>query len=98
MEVRWSAPAARDLELISKRILRDDSEVAREVAQTIYDGCATLRDFPRRGRAARIQGKRERVFLGLPYIVLYRTRMTPWKFRASIMLRRIGRKLTGHRQ
>src|SRR5580658_7545623 len=40
MEVRWSLPAAEDLERICERIERDNPEAARRVARSIYDGCA----------------------------------------------------------
>jgi plasmid stabilization system protein ParE len=70
MEVRWSMPAAEDLERICERIERDNPEAARRVARTIFDGCARLKDFPQLGRASsRIPGRRELVFAPLP---LYR--------------------------
>jgi plasmid stabilization system protein ParE len=43
MEVRWSLPAAEDLERICERIERDDPEAARRVARTIYEGCGRLK-------------------------------------------------------
>jgi toxin ParE1/3/4 len=75
MEVRWSLPAAEDLERICERIERDNPEVARRVARTIYDGCARLKDFPNLGRASlRIAGRRELTFAPLPYIVVYQVK------------------------
>lgn len=72
MEIRWSLPAAEDLERICERIERDNPEAARRVARTIYDGCAQLKDFPRLGRASvRMLGRRELVFAPLPYIAVY---------------------------
>jgi toxin ParE1/3/4 len=72
MEVRWSLPAAEDLERICERIERDNPEAARRVARAIYDGCGRLRDFPRLGRGSdRMAGRRELVFPPLPYIVVY---------------------------
>ena len=72
MEIRWSLPAAEDLERICERIERDNPEAARRVARTIYDGCAKLKDFPRLGRASiRMLGRRELVFAPLPYIAVY---------------------------
>jgi plasmid stabilization system protein ParE len=52
MEVRWSLPAAEDLERICERIERDQPEAARRVARTIYNECARLKDFPKLGRAS----------------------------------------------
>ena len=72
MQVRWSLPAAEDLERICERIERDNPEAARRIARTIYDGCARLKDFPYIGQASsRMTGRRELVFSRLPYIVVY---------------------------
>jgi plasmid stabilization system protein ParE len=72
MEIRWSLPAAEDLEHICQRIERDNPEAASRVAKTIYDGCAQLRDFPNLGRASRrMSGRREQTFPPLPYIAVY---------------------------
>ena len=51
MQLRWSMPAADDLERICGRIDRDSPEAARRVARTIYEGCARLKDFPRPGES-----------------------------------------------
>jgi plasmid stabilization system protein ParE len=37
MEVRWSMPAAEDLERICEWIERDNPESARRIARTIYN-------------------------------------------------------------
>jgi toxin ParE1/3/4 len=71
MQVRWSIPAAEDLEHICEWIERDNPEAARRVARTIYDECARLKDFPNLGRASRrMAGRRELTFAPLPYIVV----------------------------
>jgi toxin ParE1/3/4 len=73
MEIRWSPLAAEDLEQICERIERDNPDAAWRVAKTIYEGCASLKDFPHRGRASlRMAGRRELVFPSLPYIAVYR--------------------------
>lgn len=72
MEVRWSIPAAEDLERICEWIERDNPEAARRVARTIYDGCARLKKSPHLGRASsRMAGRRELTFAPLPCIVVY---------------------------
>ncbi|MGA7381797.1 MAG: type II toxin-antitoxin system RelE/ParE family toxin [Terriglobales bacterium] len=71
MRLRWTTPAAEDLYRIVQHIQEDHPSAAADVAKTIYDGCGTLRVFPRRGRAGRIPGTRELIFSGLPYIVVY---------------------------
>jgi toxin ParE1/3/4 len=74
MEVRWSALAANDLERIYRHIEKDNPSAARETVTTIYEGCATLRDFPYRGRPGRMEGRRELIFPPLPYIVVYQVK------------------------
>jgi toxin ParE1/3/4 len=75
MQLRWSIPAAEDLERICEWIERDNPEAARRVARTIYDECARLKDFPNLGRASRrMEGRRELTFPPLPYIVVYQVK------------------------
>lgn len=72
MEIRWSLPAADDLERICRWIERDNPEAARRVAKIIYDGCSQLKHFPHVGRASRrMRGRRELTFPPLPYIAVY---------------------------
>ena len=47
-------------------------DAAAKVAETLYEGCSKLLDFPRQGHRGRIEGTRELVFPRLPYIVVYR--------------------------
>lgn len=72
MRLRWTTPAANDIYNVVQRIQKDNPSAATHVATVLYDGCSGLKDFPRRGRAGRIEGTRELVFPGLPYIVVYR--------------------------
>jgi toxin ParE1/3/4 len=75
MEIRWSLPAAEDLERICAWIERDNPAAARRVAATIYNGIAQLKQAPGLGRASdRLSGWRELVFPPLPYIAVYRIR------------------------
>jgi toxin ParE1/3/4 len=75
MHIRWSLPAAEDLERICQRVERDHPEAARRIARTIYDACGKLKDFPGLGRHSnRMPGHRELTIAPLPYIVVYRVR------------------------
>ena len=74
MRVRWTTDAASDLERITEPIAKDRPDAAIRTARTIYQGLATLRDFPNRGRIGRIDGTRELVFAPLPYIAVYRVK------------------------
>jgi toxin ParE1/3/4 len=71
MRLRWTSPAASDLYRIVERIQNDNPEAAREVAKTLYEECDRLQKFPRSDRTGRMNGTRELVFPGLPYIVVY---------------------------
>jgi toxin ParE1/3/4 len=72
MKVRWSPEAADDLVGIVQYIRNDNAPAAERVARTIYNGVATLSEFPRKGRPGREPNTRELVFSPLPYIVVYR--------------------------
>jgi toxin ParE1/3/4 len=72
MEVRWAPRAVKDLAHIFKRIEQDNPKAARNVIQIIYDGCVSLAEFPQRGRPGRMQGRRELIFPGLPYVAVYK--------------------------
>lgn len=75
MDIRWSLPAAEDLERICQRVEHDNPQAATRVARTIYAGCARLADFPHMGRASRrMQGRRELTFPTLPYIAVYQVK------------------------
>ena len=74
MQVRWTRPAAQDLQQIARRIRQDNPPAALRVAKTIYDGCMALETFQNRGRTGRRAGTRELVFAPLPYIAVYRVK------------------------
>ncbi len=78
MRLRWTTVAAQDLYRIVQHIQRDNSPVATRVASTLYDGCGSLKDFPYRGRQGRIEGTRELIFPGLPYIVVIGLKIRLW--------------------
>ncbi len=74
MEVRWSPQAFEDLELIFRRIQKDNPRAAHEVIKTLYDGCTALESFPNRGRIGRMKGRRELIIPPLPYVVVYQVK------------------------
>jgi|SRR5271167_1528102 len=91
MEVRWSLPAAEDFERICEWIARDNPEAAQRVARTIYDGCASLKDFPNLGRASRrMTGRRELTFAPCLISWSIRSRPTRLRFPVFFTLRKIG--------
>jgi toxin ParE1/3/4 len=72
VRLRWSNDALEDLVAIRRYIAEDHPAAAQSVAQRILRTIAYLRDHPGIGRAGRIQGTRELIIPGLPYIVPYR--------------------------
>jgi len=76
MQVRWTTPAAQDLEQITLYIQRDSESAAQAVAKALFDAANSLDLLPSRGRVGRIQGSREIVVPGLPYIIAYRVDAT----------------------
>jgi len=92
MRLRWTTPAAQDLYRIVQHIQEDHPSAAAEVAKTIYEGCGTLRDFPRRGRGGRIPGTRELIFPAFRTSLSIRLRNRASKFYASTTAHKIGRR------
>ena len=71
MQVRWTIPAAQDLEELTLYIRRDSEAAALAVAKALFEAANSLDLLPSRGRVGRIPGTRELVVPGLPYIILY---------------------------
>ena len=69
--VRWTTDAADDLARIVQQIRKDNPEAARQVAETIYHGVASLRNLPNRGRPGLAENTRELLFAPWPYIAVY---------------------------
>jgi len=63
MQVRWTTPAAQDLEDIALYIQKDSESAAQAVAKALFDAANSPELLPSRGRVGRIPG--------LPYIILY---------------------------
>jgi toxin ParE1/3/4 len=69
MRVRWTTNAADDLARIVEHVRADSPTAAQHIARTIYEGIASLRSMPSRGRVGRVENTRELVFS--PYIAVY---------------------------
>ena len=72
MKARFSERSIRSLTSISDHIAKDSPEAAARVVGKIVEAALRLEQFPLSGRAGRIQGTRELVVPGLPYIIPYR--------------------------
>ena len=75
MRIRWTAPAADDLEQIADYIGQHNPAAARTVTRAIVEGISGLQAFPNRGRPGERSGTRELVVARLPaYVVVYSVR------------------------
>jgi addiction module RelE/StbE family toxin len=74
MDVRWTEPAAQDLDNIARHIRRENPAAALRVVRELYDRATSLEDFPNRGRIGRITGTRELV--SNLYVIVYRVTST----------------------
>ncbi len=69
MRLRWTHSASRDLELIEEHISRDNPGAAVDAVLEIIRQAELLTDYPDMGRVGRVEGTRELVIVGLPYVV-----------------------------
>ena len=71
MRLRWRLSAVNDLTEIRDFISENDPEAARAVVNRVLHSVERLASFPNSGRAGQVEGTRELVVPGLPYIVVY---------------------------
>ena len=71
MRIVWQDEAERDLDMIAEYILQDDPGAALRLVYTIRVATLVLREHPNIGRTGRVEGTRELVISGLPYILPY---------------------------
>ena len=71
MKVRWSGPAEADLDAAVLFIAEDDVSAALRMQDRLLAAAAALEKLPHRGRAGRIDGTRELVVAGTPYMLIY---------------------------
>lgn len=71
MTLRWQVSAISDLANIRDYISADNPSAARAVVDRVFRSVERLRSFPKSGSIGQVQGTREVVVPGLPYIVVY---------------------------
>jgi len=71
MRLVWSKRFAAELRREYEAIKSDNPAAARATIERIVKTTIRLREFPQSGRAWRLEGARELVVSGLPYIVIY---------------------------
>lgn len=70
--LKWLRRAERDLDQVEAYIAQDNPRAAVEMVLTIIAAVEQLDAFPGMGRPGRVQGTRELVVAGTPFIVPYR--------------------------
>lgn len=71
MIIRWTKKAEADLTDQCDHIAKDDPTLAAKIGADIFETIRGLSDFPFRGRPGRVDGTRELVLAGLPWIAVY---------------------------
>lgn len=73
MRLRWTNLASDDLDHIEAYIAEDDPLIAMDVVLRVIDKVELiLPEHPTAGRIGRVEGTRELVIHGLPFVVVYR--------------------------
>lgn len=72
MNVRWLRRALLDLHRIHDYLSNENPAAASDVIDRIWTSTETLHDHPKAGRPGRVDGTRELVISGIPYIIAYR--------------------------
>jgi len=72
MKIVWLREASAALDREYNYIFRQNPAAAKRVFDRIVASTRRLDDFPESGRSGEIEGTRELVIPGLPYIVIYR--------------------------
>ena len=71
MRVRWTVPAADDLESIKTYLQKHYPQFAEPTVRTIYLRIHSMKTAPYKGRPGFRSGTRELPLAPLPYIVVY---------------------------
>ncbi len=93
MRLRWTVPAADDLENIKNHLQQNYPDFAEPTVWTIYQRIRLLKTSPNSGRPGHRSGTRELALTPLPYVVVYAVKPTPSKSCISIMVRKTGADL-----
>ena len=68
MQLRWSPAAAEDLFRIIEYIRQENAVATQRIAKTVYESAGSLKSFPNKGRAGRVEGTRELPLSPLPFV------------------------------
>lgn len=71
MRLEWTQPAFEDIQEAGRYIAVDDPRAASRMAERVREAVEYLVDQPNIGRPGRMQGTRELVISGTPFIAVY---------------------------
>jgi toxin ParE1/3/4 len=71
VRLKWTRAASQDLESVERYISRDNPDAAIDTVLEIIRRVGILAEHPGMGRPGRVEGTRELVLGGLPYVVPY---------------------------
>ncbi len=74
MQIKWFKDAVADIVEIRGYIARDKPDAARNAARRIKSEVDRLREYPGMGKPGRVEGTRELIISGFPYIIPYRVK------------------------
>ena len=73
-KIEWTVPALQDLQDAGEYIALDNPEAAMRMAERIREAVEYLPKQPSMGRPGRLEGTRELVVSGTPFVVIYWSR------------------------
>jgi len=71
VQLKWTLAASRDLDSVEQHIHRANPGAAIETVLEIVRDVGMLAEHPGLGRPGRVEGTRELVIAGLPYVIAY---------------------------
>jgi len=71
MNLIWSEQARQEWARHYRFYFERNPEAARRLRQLVMDGAKRLRDHPKLGRPGRVEGSRELVISGTPFLLVY---------------------------
>jgi addiction module RelE/StbE family toxin len=74
VKLRWTPRALAEVDAIFAYVAAHDRNVAERLTFEIEARVAKLADFPDMGRPGRVEGTRDFIIVGTPYILPYRVR------------------------
>ena len=91
MRVVWTRRAIVNLHQAREYIRQDNPAAAARMGGRIEQAAVALARFPESGRAGKVEGTRELIVTGTPYLVIYRCGATMYKSCGSCTEGRNGR-------